>query len=258
MEQEFLKFANYLADEAAAIARKYFRGSLIIDSKDNSTPVTIADREIELKLRELINQNYPEHSIIGEEYGDKQSISQYCWVLDPIDGTIAFSTGKPTFTTLVALIKDDKPILSVISQPVSGERFIGDGNIASLNNEYIKTSSTNTLKDVRLNATTPYMFVSDFEKNVFDMVRKSVKLTSFSGDAYAYGLLAAGYIDVIMEADLQYYDVAALVPVVEGAGGVITDWQGMPLAHDFNGQCLASANQELHRQVLEIINSSNE
>lgn len=256
MEQEFLKFANYLVDEAAVIARKYFRGSLIIDSKDNSTPVTIADREIELKLRELINQNYPEHSIIGEEYGDKQSISQYCWVLDPIDGTVAFSTGKPTFTTLVALLKDNNPVLSIINQPISNERFIGEVNHrATLNHHVIKTSQTEKLSESRLNATTPYMFLTDYEKQSFDKLRKQVRLTSFGGDAYSFGLLASGHIDIILEADLQYYDVAALVPVIEASGGVISDWQGNVLTKSFNGQCLASANKELHIQVLELINN---
>ncbi|MDD3267211.1 MAG: histidinol phosphate phosphatase [Burkholderiales bacterium] len=256
MEKEFIEFVNYLADEAKKISQKYFRNSIIINSKENSTPVTIADMEIESRLRELIAINYPTHAIIGEEFENKSSLnSEYCWVLDPIDGTVAFSTGKPTFTNLIALIKNDKPILSVISQPISNERFIAYDFTASLNNTPIKTSDTRLLKDVRLNATTPYMFVTEHEKNTFDTVRKSVKLTSFSGDAYAYGLLAAGYIDVIMEADLQYYDVAALIPLIEGSGGVITDWQGMPLTRSFNGQCLASANEELHEQILKLINS---
>lgn len=255
MEKEFIEFANYLADEAKKISQKYFRNILIIENKENSTPVTVADMEIERKLRELITIHYPTHAIIGEEFDNKESTSEYCWVLDPIDGTVAFSTGKPTFTNLIALIKNGNPVLSIISQPISNERFVGYENTSSLNGNQIKTSNTKLLKDVRLNATTPYMFVTDYEKDTLDKIRKKVKLTSFGGDAYAYGLLASGHIDVIMEADLRYYDVAALVPIIEGAGGIITDWQGLPLTQNFNGQCLASANIELHKQVLNLINS---
>lgn len=256
MHNQLFNFANYLADEAAKISRAYFRNLATIESKENLTPVTIADREIELRLRQLIKDAYPEHAIIGEEFANQDSNSQYCWVLDPIDGTVAFSTGKPTFTTLVALLKNDVPLLSIIDQPIIAERFSAlSGDVAHLNNVKIATSQTLQLKDVRLNATTPYMFITDYEKQAFEKVRKSVRLTSFGGDAYAFGLLASGNIDVIVEADLQYYDVAALVPIITAAGGVISDWHGNSLTKNFNGQCLASANRELHQQIISLINS---
>lgn len=256
MQNQLFNFANYLADEAAKISRKYFRNLATVESKENLTPVTIADREIELHLRQLIHDLYPEHGIIGEEFANDANSCEYCWVIDPIDGTVAFSTGKPTFTTLVALIKNNQPLLSVIDQPILNERFSAiNGVAARLNNQIIATSSVTELKDVRLNATTPYMFVTDYERQTFEKVRRAVKLTSFGGDAYAFGLLASGNIDVIVEADLQYYDVAALVPIISAAGGIISDWQGNQLTKDFNGQCLACANSELHQQVLMLISS---
>lgn len=253
---QLFEFANFLADEAAQISRKYFRKTLQIDSKENKTPVTIADREIELRLRELIKQHYPVHGIIGEEFANSAEQAEFCWVLDPIDGTVAFSAGKPTFTTLVALLQNNQPLLSVIDQPISQERFSASrGGKAHLNQQALTTSNIDKLSDVRLNATTPYMFTTPDEQAKFELLRKQVRLTSFGGDAYAFGLLAAGHIDVIMEADLQYYDIAALMPIIEAAGGVISDWQGLPLTRDFNGQCLACANYELQQLVLALINT---
>jgi len=253
---ELIKFANYLADEAAKISTKYFRSSLKIEVKDGEYPVTIADREVELRLRGLIKEAYPRHNIIGEEFANQDNNSEYTWVLDPIDGTVAFSTGKPTYTTLIALLHNDQPIYGIIDQAISKERYTGvAGSKSYLNLNEIRTSSQVNLSQVRLNATTPYMFTTDYERNKFEQVRKHVRITSFGGDAYSFGLLAAGHIDVIMEADLQYYDVAALIPVINASGGVITDWQGKPLTKGFNGQCLASSNQELHKKLIQIINN---
>lgn len=253
---KLLEFANFLADEAAQISRKYFRQAITITSKENQSPVTIADREIELRLRELIKQYYPSHGIIGEEFANHETQAEFCWVLDPIDGTVAFSTGKPTFTTLVALLRDGVPVLSVIDQAISRERFSAVAqNGTWLNGVKLRTSKQTEVANVRLNATTPLMFTTAYERDAFERVRSKVRLTAFGGDAYAFGLLAAGHIDAIVEAELQYYDIAALMPVIESAGGVISDWQGKPLNREFNGQVLASANTELHNKILQIINS---
>ena len=141
LTSKLFEFANFLADEAAQISRKYFRQHIVIDSKDNKSPVTIADREIELRLRELIKQHYPNHGIIGEEFANQETQAEFCWVLDPIDGTVAFSTGKPTFTTLVALLRNGAPLLSVIDQAISGERFSGLANYGAwLNSAKLQTS----------------------------------------------------------------------------------------------------------------------
>jgi histidinol phosphatase-like enzyme (inositol monophosphatase family) len=256
LTRNLLGFASFLADEAAQISRKYFRQHIVIDSKDNKSPVTIADREIELRLRELIKQHYPSHGIIGEEFANHDTAAEFCWVLDPIDGTVAFSTGKPSFTTLVALLRNGVPLLSIIDQAISKERFSGIANHGAwLNNAKLQTSLQTEVANVRLNATTPLMFTTAYERDAFERVRSKVRLTAFGGDAYAFALLAAGHIDVIMEAELQYYDIAALIPVIEGAGGVISDWQGKALDREFNGQVLASANAELHNKILQIINS---
>lgn len=249
------KFANYLADEAAKISSHYFRHSLTIETKAGEYPVTVADREVELRLRQLIKENYSQHQIIGEEFANQQGSSAYTWVIDPIDGTVAFSSGKPSYTTLIALLENDKPLIGIIDQPIINERFSAiTANGALLNQGKITTSSQRQLKLARLNATTPYMFTSDDEQKKFELLRKQVRITSFGGDAYAFGLLAAGHIDIILEADLQYYDIAALIPVISEAGGIISDWQGKPLSKNFNGQCLACANYELQQQVLELIN----
>jgi len=251
-----IEFANYLADEAGKISTKYFRNQIDIETKSGEYPVTIADREVELHLRSLILTHYPEHRIIGEEFANQDGSSEYTWVIDPIDGTVAFSTGKPTYTTLIALLENDLPRYGIIDQPVSSERFSGKaGEKAYLNEKVISTAEQAIINKARLNATTPYMFTMDYERTKFELLRKQVRVTSFGGDAYAFGLLAAGHIDIIMEADLQYYDIAALMPIISAAGGLITDWQGNPLTKDFNGQCLACANHELQQQVLNLINS---
>ena len=244
-----------LADLAAEISKKYFRKNIGIEYKDGTYPVTVVDREIETCLRERIKKIYPTHGIIGEEFANHNADKKYIWVIDPIDGTAAFTTGKPTFTTLIALLEDDKPAIGIIDQAVLGDRFMGiAGQGAWFNGARLAVSEESVLSHARLNATTPYMFKTTYEKNAFERVRKEVRLTAFGSDSYAYGLLAAGYIDIIMEADLGYYDVAALIPIINGSGGVITDWQGNELnSKTFTGQCLASATHKLHDSILKII-----
>ncbi len=256
----FLEFALYLADEAAQISGKYFRGSFTVASKIDQSPVTIADREIELRLRELIKQYYPEHGVSGEEFADQITNSAYCWVIDPIDGTIAFACGKPLFTTLIALLHHGKPRLSVIDQPILGERYsalCGAGAFLKDRQEIqIHSNKQLQLSSARLNATTPTMFNAK-ESFHFARLAQAVQMVSFGGDAYAYAQLAAGHIDIIMESSLHYYDIAALIPLIEESGGIISDWQGKPLSQDFNGQVLACANLELQRQALKVINQTS-
>lgn len=262
---EFKQFALELVDAAAEISRYYFRNKLDIDVKAGNYPVTIADREIELKLRHMINTRYPNHGIVGEECANYAEYATYVWVIDPIDGTVAFTTGKATFTTLVALLVNNKPVIGVIDQPINCERFVAfldEGSHAHflhLGNkawsQKLTASSHTDLNMCRLNATTPDMF-TEKEKSIFDKLKSQVKLCGWGGDAYAYCLLASGYIDIIMESQLQYYDVAALTVLVKQSGGVITTWQGDNIdLHDFNGQCLASCNKIIHEKALKIINN---
>lgn len=274
---ELFIFAMQLADTAADISRRYFRQNLVIDTKSGNFPVTKVDLEIEAALRQIIKAKYPAHTIIGEEYASDISLNaEYAWVIDPIDGTVAFTTGKPTFTTLIALTKNGKPILGIIDQAISGERFIGIADngayqmlscqdaraggtsayqkLESMSYQAIKTSKITDISYARLNATTPYMF-SEEEMYRFNRLKDQVKVCAWGGDAYAYAMLACGHIDLIMESQLQYYDVAALEPIIIASGGIITTWDGNPITPDFKGQCLASSNLELHHLALKIIHN---
>ena len=256
IQDEFVLAGIKLSELASGISCEYFRKPLFIESKlaDNS-PVSIADKKIEENIRLWIKENYPDHGVIGEEYLSQNKKAKYTWVIDPIDGTVAFLCGKPTFTTLIALLENDIPRFGLINQPILNDRFIGViGQGAWLNDIRIQTSTVNSLSHARLNATTPYMFKTQQELDKFSLLKDQVKITSFGGDAYSYGLLANGHIDIIMEADLQFYDVAALIPVITESGGVITDWSGNKItSENFNGKCLASANRQLHDIVLKII-----
>ena len=255
-QDEFFLAGIQLAEIASEISKKYFRSSLKIEQKSDLSPVTIADQEIETNLRSWIKVNYPEHGVIGEEYSGQNKQAKYTWVLDPIDGTVAFACGKSTFATLIALLDEDVPEIGIIDQPIVEDRFIAvAGSGAWLNGRKLRTSNIENIGEAKLNATTPYMFKTTDEQHKFDVLRRQVRITGFGGDAYSYGLLADGHIDIIMEADLGFYDVAALKPVIEQSGGVITDWQGRSISSkNFSGQCLATANSKLHDAVLKIIN----
>lgn len=252
--QHLIQLAHSLADQAGKIARDYFRKPLDLKLKTGRYLVTEADQAIEQYLRDTILTHYPDHGILGEEYGTTGEASEYLWVIDPIDGTTAFAAGKPTFTTLIALIKNDKPLFGLIDQPILKERWMGIRHQKTqMNTQFCQPSRINLLAEARLNCTTPDMFQDLRSQKIFSALKKTVMSISYGGDAYAYGLLAMGYIDVILEADLKFYDVATLIPVIEGAGGIVTDWQGHPLTQTFDGTCLAAANVDLHRQALEVI-----
>lgn len=244
-----------LADLAAEISRRQFRCNIDIETKEGAYPVTFVDREIEECLRQRIKKNYPDHGIIGEEFANHDLGKKYIWVIDPIDGTAAYVTGKPTFTTLIALLEDGNPIIGVIDQAILNDRFIGVADHGAwFNGGKLTSSKCNDLHLARLNVTTPYMFKTEVEKKAFARMSQKIKLISFGGDSYAYGLLAAGHIDIIMEADLGYYDVASLIPIINASGGIITDWQGNKITQqNFKGQCLASSNSQLHKSALEVI-----
>lgn len=254
LNNELFVSAIEFIEIASKISKKYFRKNFDVNVKDGNYPVTAVDLKIEQEIRTIIKKHYESHGVIGEEFPSYGENNEYVWVIDPIDGTVAFTTGKPTFSTLIALLKDGQPILGIIDQAILNERFIGvQGHGAWLNGQKLQTSNCSTFRMARLNATTPYMFKTEYEKNAFAKLQKEVRVTSFGGDSYAYGLLASGHIDIIMEADLKYYDVASVIPIIEESGGVITDWQGNAINKDFKGQCLVTANKTLHKLVLEII-----
>ncbi|MDW3204940.1 MAG: histidinol-phosphatase [Alphaproteobacteria bacterium] len=254
--QEWIDLAHRLADIARPIARQYFRTSLSVVSKQDDSPVTIADRSIEAAMREEIERTFPDHGILGEEHGTVRLDAEAVWVLDPIDGTKAFITGMPSFGTLIACCVGGRPILGVIDQPIQEERWLGAaGRVSTCNGTEITVSGRETLADSVLYATGPEMFVGTPEEARFARLRDAMRFTRYSGDCYAYGLLASGYVDLVVEAQLQPYDYCALAPVVEGAGGVIADWNGAPLTLNSDGRVVAAASPALHRAALQRLNS---
>lgn len=253
--QNIVDLAQKLPDVSGPIAREYFRGALDIIDKDDESPVTIADKTAELEMRKVIEATFPDHGIYGEEHGQVRLDADYVWVLDPIDGTAAFITGMPVFGTLIAVAVKGKPVLGVIDQPISGERWIGGEGVATtLNGKAVRTRDCGGLANAAMYITTTDMLSSDAEREKFGRLKETVKITRFGGDCYAYGLLASGHVDVVFESDLKPYDFMALVPVVEGAGGVISDWQGNPLTIDGGPQVIAAATPELHAEAIALLN----
>lgn len=251
-----LDVAMQMADAARAASLPYFRTPLVIENKLDGgfDPVTAADRAAEKAMRDILELHRPDDGICGEEFGIKPSKSGREWVLDPVDGTRAFIAGLPTWTVLIALSDGGLPKIGVIDQPHNGERFIGwpGGARYQRGTERldIRNGSGNDLTQAIMATTDPYLFAGD-EGPVFQQLRNRVRLCRYGYDAYAYAMIAAGNIDLVVETGLQKYDVAALIPVVEGAGGVVTNWAGGP-AHE-GGQVIAAANEKLHAAAIEIL-----
>ncbi|MGD9507405.1 MAG: histidinol-phosphatase [Geminicoccaceae bacterium] len=255
--REFEGLAHRLADRAGEIQRRYFRSPVSVETKADASPVTIADREAEAAMRELIAAYYPEHGILGEEHGRERLDAEFVWVLDPIDGTKSFITGRPLFGTLIALAHRGRPVLGMIDQSILRERWVGSTGTDSVHNgRPIRVRSCPRLEDAVLFATSPLMFKAGAENSAFDRVQKRVHLPLYGGDCYAYGLLAMGFADLVIEAGLQPYDYMALVPVIEGAGGVITDWQGKPLDLDSSGQVVAGGDERVQRAARDLLAAS--
>jgi inositol-phosphate phosphatase / L-galactose 1-phosphate phosphatase / histidinol-phosphatase len=250
---EFINLAHKLADASAEITKKYFRQPMLIEDKADASPVSLADKQAEQVMRELIWQNYPQHGIYGEEFGLFQSPAEFVWVLDPIDGTKSFITGKPLFTTLIALLHNGKPILGLIDQAITSERWLGGlGLGSSFNGQNIQVRSCNNLNQAILYATSPDMFFgSDYKK--FNQLKQQVKYCLYGADAYAYALLAMGLVDLVVEADLSAYDYCAQVPLITQAGGIITDWQGAALGLDSDGRVIAAGDANLHQQLVKLL-----
>ena len=250
MVSVLIKKAIEMADLAREISVKNFRRELSLFNKLDDSPVSNIDIEIERTLYQFIAREFSDFGYLGEELGDINRDSSYKWIIDPIDGTSSFVSGKPTFCTLISLLFEGSPILGVIDQPISGERWIGEkGQATKFNSKTLKLSAPNT-NYLRLACTTPFMFSVD-EYRVFERLSKFCDVTSFGGDAYNYGLLSLGHIDIILESDLKFYDVAALVPIVEGSGGCITTWKGESInIETFDGKVVATAPGRDHKQIL--------
>ncbi len=249
----FLQLANIMADDARTIALQYFRNSAINWSKSDSTPVTEADLRIEQRIREIAAEHYPEHGFIGEENGTTNANSKLRWCVDPIDGTKSFLYGVPTFGTLIALTYDAVPIVGVIEHPAMRERWCAvQGGATASQGKPCRSSRRKEVNEAVVYATSIDMFNAE-ERRQFDAVTEQAKRRQFGVDCYAYSLLSSGFIDIVMEADMKPYDLMALVPVIEGAGGVVSSWRGEPLTLGSASQILATANEQLHHQCLDII-----
>lgn len=253
---KLIEAAEAAADAAGAVIRPLFRGGLIAELKGDLSPVTLADRRAEQAMRGVLEARFPEHGVLGEEFGLDRPEARLRWVLDPIDGTRAFITGRPVFGTLIGLLDGDTPNLGVIDQPVTGERWIGaPGRRTLFRGPFggsVGCRRCLSLADAELSCTSPQMF-SAVDVPRWERLSAAARRTSFGGDCYAYGLLALGQIDVIAEADLKIWDWAALAPVVEGAGGRLTDWRGQPLRPDGDGRALAVGDPALLAEAVALL-----
>ena len=244
---DLIAAATAAVDVAGAVIRPLFRSALRADLKSDRTPVTIADRTAELAMRAVLAERFPDHGIQGEEFGIERPDARLRWVLDPIDGTKAFITGRPVFGTLAALTDAGRPVLGIIDQPVTGERWIGvAGRPTVFRGPFGGTAGCRrcpALAEAELSCTGPYLLGADMPR--WQRLADAVRRVSWGGDCYAYGLLALGQLDVIAEATMKPWDWAALVPVIEGAGGRITDWRGDPLRPEGDGRVLAVGDPAL-------------
>ncbi len=251
--RDFTSFAETLADAAREAILPFFRDEHALENKAKSgfDPVTAADRAAEQAMRDLIAKKYPKHGIIGEEFAEKKSRSGYSWVLDPIDGTRAFISGLPSWGVLIGLVQESRPIVGVIDQPYIGERFLGfpGGAVFKRGGQEhpLTTRPCGHLREAVLSTTDPYLFEGK-EAQGFDQVRAAARLTRYGYDCYAYAMLASGHIDLVIESGLKQHDVAALIPVIQGAGGMVTNWRGGPVF--MGGQIIAAGDQRVHAQAL--------
>jgi inositol-phosphate phosphatase/L-galactose 1-phosphate phosphatase/histidinol-phosphatase len=253
--ERFAALAFALAVITRTVSMRYFRNDYVTDTKSDATPVTIADRECERLMRERIRHEFPDHGIIGEEHGDDQPGASHVWVLDPIDGTKAFISGRPLFGALIALCRDGVPVLGVIDCPAVDDRWVGiEGRPTTHNDMPCYTRRCGRLEDALLYATSPYMFAGA-DAETFERLRTKVRYPLFGGDCHNYGLVASGWIDLVVEANLKVHDWAALVPIAEGAGGRLTDWRGKALTFESDGRVVMAGDERIHSAAVEILST---
>lgn len=260
--EDDIQLINRLADAAGAAIRPYFRGDIGLESKDDATPVTLADRAAETAIRRLLVAERPRDGIIGEEFGKEREGATRQWVIDPIDGTTSFVVGRPIFGTLIALMIDGFPVLGLIDQPILKERWVGaTGYGTQLNGKSVRTRTCRELSDAVLATTSPHAFdAHDGEHFLGLAAQVAQRRIVYGGDCYNYALLASGHVDVVCEAGLHLYDYAALVPVVEGAGGLMCDWNGEPLhagSEAEGGRAIALGDPARMEDVLEALQCSH-
>jgi myo-inositol-1(or 4)-monophosphatase len=256
---QLTQFALELAEASAKAILPFFRRDIEIDVKSGAVwdPVTEGDRAGERIMREMIERHYPDHGIHGEEYGQKPTRSGFTWVLDPVDGTRAFISGMPTWATLIGLNFEDRPRIGVMNQPFVGETFYGNPEGAwSLHrgtSRLLKTRAARPLAQATFTTTAPELYRSPVEKEVLQRLNKAVRLTRYGGDAYFFCVLAAGQIDLALDAHMEPYDIAPLIPIIEAAGGIVTTWERRPAAK--GGNVIAASSPELYEEALKVIES---
>jgi myo-inositol-1(or 4)-monophosphatase len=256
---DFSAFVNELASVAGETILPFFRTALSITDKgkDQFDPVTAADHAAENAMRSLIRRTFPAHGVVGEEFGPERADAEYVWVLDPIDGTKSFMAGMPAWGTLIALTRFGEPVFGMMNQPFIGERFSGDGLAAHYQgpagDRALRVRACATLADAVLFTTSP-LLMNDADRAAFRKVEAAVRLSRYGGDCYAYCMLAAGHVDLVIETGLKPYDIIPLVPIIAGAGGVITTWEnGPPLT---GGRIVAAGDKRVHAAALEMLNKS--
>lgn len=255
----FQAFAETLADQAGGLGLQWFRTPLTIENKADESPVTMADKAIEEMIRGKIAAAFPTHGLLGEEHGRERLDACHVWVIDPIDGTRSFITGWPIWGFLLALLENGRPVLGLIDMPALKERWIGALGKATLFKaadgqvKPCQTRKGRCLAQADFYTTSPFYFAGQDWAQV-ERVAKAAATPRFGGDCYGYGLLASGHIDLVIEAQLQPFDYLSLIPVIEGAGGVITDWSGHPLSWESDGRVIAAATPALHAEALAVLN----
>jgi inositol-phosphate phosphatase / L-galactose 1-phosphate phosphatase / histidinol-phosphatase len=248
-------FAEEVADAAGAIIRRYFRSGVEIVDKPDLSPVTIADREAEAAIRNLVAARYPGHGIVGEEHGADRADAEFVWVVDPIDGTKGFTCGRPLFGTLIALCREGRPIVGIVDHPALGERWVGAiGRPTTFCGKPARTRSGRRVANAVLLASSPHMFKGN-QQTAFDRVRLACRFVQYGSDCYHYGIVASGNGDIVIEASMGIYDYLAAVPVIEGAGGVISDWSGRPLTIASGDTVLAAGDLALHDEARALLDA---
>ncbi len=254
---DFTAFVDELAAVSGETIRPFFRTALGVENKSRSggcDPVTAADRTAEAAMRALIKTTFPEHGILGEEFDAERPDAEYVWVLDPIDGTKSFICGMPAWGTLIALMRRGEPIYGMMHQPFTRENFIGDGSAASYRgpagDRALRTRACAELKEAVLLTTSP-LLMREPDRQCFGRVEGAVRLSRYGGDCYAYCMLAAGQVDLVIETELKPHDVLPLIPIIEGAGGIVSTWEnGRPHG---GGRIIAAGDRRVHAQAMELL-----
>ena len=254
---DFKAFIGRLATASGETILPFFRTSLLVDNKSAAQdfdPVTEADRAAEAVMRRLIKGNFPQHGIVGEEFGSEREDAEYVWVLDPIDGTKSFIAGFPIWGTLIALLHKGTPVFGMMHQPYIGERFSGDNGMASYSGpsgeRRLTVRRCASLKEATCYTTSP-LLMNEADRAIFTRIESEVRLSRYGGDCYSYCMLAAGHLDLVVETELKPYDIAALIPIVTGAGGVVTNWEGGPAQN--GGRIVAAGDLRVHEAALKML-----